>query len=194
MAQKIQTLLIDDIDGSEAEGTVRFGLDRASYEIDLSAAHAAELRGALARFITAGRKVPEAGSRRAGLAGRAAVSSGADSTEVREWARSQQIEVKGPRPGARRNRREVPRGNPGSRALHAYRRLPGPLGEAPGIWSARGERRTLHTQLNPRPYSASHDRPGTVTHCGDISLAARHARAQIPAVRRELPRAGRTLW
>ena len=27
MAQKIQTLLIDDLDGSAAEGTVRFGLD-----------------------------------------------------------------------------------------------------------------------------------------------------------------------
>jgi hypothetical protein len=26
MAQKIQTLLVDDLDGSEAEGTVRFGL------------------------------------------------------------------------------------------------------------------------------------------------------------------------
>jgi hypothetical protein len=26
MAQKIQTLFIDDIDGSEAEGTIRFGL------------------------------------------------------------------------------------------------------------------------------------------------------------------------
>ena len=27
MAQKIQTLFIDDLDGSAAEGTVRFGLD-----------------------------------------------------------------------------------------------------------------------------------------------------------------------
>ena len=27
MAQKIQTLFIDDIDGGEADGTVRFGLD-----------------------------------------------------------------------------------------------------------------------------------------------------------------------
>jgi hypothetical protein len=27
MAQKIQTIFVDDIDGSEAEGTVRFGLD-----------------------------------------------------------------------------------------------------------------------------------------------------------------------
>jgi nucleoid-associated protein Lsr2 len=31
VAQKIQTLFIDDLDGSAAEGTVRFGLDgRAS--------------------------------------------------------------------------------------------------------------------------------------------------------------------
>jgi hypothetical protein len=29
MAQKIQTLFIDDLDGSDAEGTVRFGLDGA---------------------------------------------------------------------------------------------------------------------------------------------------------------------
>ncbi len=27
VAQKVQTLFIDDLDGSEAEGTVRFGLD-----------------------------------------------------------------------------------------------------------------------------------------------------------------------
>jgi hypothetical protein len=39
MAQRIQTLLIDDLDGGEAAGTVRFGLDGAEYEIDLSAAH-----------------------------------------------------------------------------------------------------------------------------------------------------------
>jgi hypothetical protein len=27
MAQKVQTLFIDDLDGSEADGTVRFALD-----------------------------------------------------------------------------------------------------------------------------------------------------------------------
>jgi len=47
MAQKIQTLFVDDLDGSEAEGTVRFGLDGAHYEIDLSAVHAEELRSML---------------------------------------------------------------------------------------------------------------------------------------------------
>ena len=40
VAQKIQTLFIDDIDGSEAEGTVRFALDGAEYEIDLNAKNA----------------------------------------------------------------------------------------------------------------------------------------------------------
>ena len=47
MAQKIQTLFIDDLDGSTAEGTVRFGLDGTEYEIDLNAGHARELRDVL---------------------------------------------------------------------------------------------------------------------------------------------------
>ena len=52
MAQKIQTLFIDDIDGGEAEGTVRFALDGAEYEIDLSAQHSEELRSALGRYVS----------------------------------------------------------------------------------------------------------------------------------------------
>ena len=57
MAQKIQTLYIDDLDGGKAEGTVRFGLDGVTYEIDLSAAHAKALRKAVEKYIQAGRKV-----------------------------------------------------------------------------------------------------------------------------------------
>ena len=53
MAQRIQTLLIDDFDAGEAEGTVRFGLDGAEYEVDLSAEHAGALRGALAPYVSA---------------------------------------------------------------------------------------------------------------------------------------------
>jgi len=56
VAQKIQTLLIDDLDGSEAEGTVRFGLDGSEYEIDLNAGHARALRDALARYVRAARR------------------------------------------------------------------------------------------------------------------------------------------
>jgi len=65
MAQKIQTLFVDDLDGSDAEGTVRFGLDGTHYEIDLSTAHAEELRSVLAPYARAGRKVTGA-ARRAG--------------------------------------------------------------------------------------------------------------------------------
>ena len=36
VTQKVQTLFIDDIDGSAAEGTVRFALDGTDYEIDLT--------------------------------------------------------------------------------------------------------------------------------------------------------------
>jgi hypothetical protein len=57
VAQKIQTLFIDDLDGSAAEGTVRFGLDGADCEIDLNAGHARELRDALARYVGAARRV-----------------------------------------------------------------------------------------------------------------------------------------
>jgi Lsr2 len=52
MMQKIQTLLIDDLDGGDAEGTVRFGLDGADYEIDLSAGHAEALRKALEPYVS----------------------------------------------------------------------------------------------------------------------------------------------
>lgn len=93
MAQKVQTLLIDDLDGGQAESTVRFGLDGAEYEIDLSAEHAQALRNALAPYVSAGRRAP--GARRTGRSGRRAASADApDPTAVREWAKSQGIEVK----------------------------------------------------------------------------------------------------
>jgi hypothetical protein len=57
MAQRVQTLFIDDLDGSAAEGTVRFGLDGTEYEIDLNAEHAQQLRDALAAYVRAGRRV-----------------------------------------------------------------------------------------------------------------------------------------
>ena len=51
---EVQTLFIDDLDGSEAEGTVRFGLDGAEYEIGLNAGHARALRDMLARYVGRG--------------------------------------------------------------------------------------------------------------------------------------------
>jgi hypothetical protein len=95
MAQKVQTLFIDDIDGGEAEGTVRFGLDGTDYEIDLSAAHSKELRKAAAKYIAAGRKVGGGPVRRRGSAvGRKNSGTGPTPSEVREWAKAQGIEVR----------------------------------------------------------------------------------------------------
>ena len=95
MAQRVQTLLIDDLDGGEAEGTVRFGLDGAEYEIDLSAEHAEALRRALAPYVSAARRAPGAAARRPTRGGRRAAGAGAaDPVAVREWAKSQGIEVK----------------------------------------------------------------------------------------------------
>ena len=93
MAQKIQTLFIDDLDGSEAEGTVRFGLDGAQYEIDLNAEHAQALRDALARYVKAARRAG-GGARRPARGERKARADGVDTIAVREWAKAQGIEVK----------------------------------------------------------------------------------------------------
>ena len=93
VAQKIQTLFIDDIDGSEAEGTVRFALDGADYEIDLNAKHAEALRKALSRYVEAARR-SSGTARRPARTGRRAGASGLNTTEVREWAKAQGIEVK----------------------------------------------------------------------------------------------------
>jgi hypothetical protein len=96
VAQKIQTLFIDDIDGSEAEGTVRFALDGTEYEIDLNAKHAEELRKALSPYVEAARRGGGAAgaARRPARAGRRPASSGLNTTEVREWAKAQGIDVK----------------------------------------------------------------------------------------------------
>jgi len=93
MAQKIQTLFIDDLDGGEAEGTVSFGLDGAHYEIDLSAVHAEELRSMLAPYAKAGRKVTGAARRPARNQGKAA-ANGFSTNEIRDWAKANGLEIK----------------------------------------------------------------------------------------------------
>lgn len=83
MAQKVKVLLIDDLDGSDADETIAFAVDGVSYEIDLNAAHAAELREAFARWIGHARR---SGGRRRASAPRRAGGSG-DTSVIREWAR-----------------------------------------------------------------------------------------------------------
>jgi hypothetical protein len=92
VATKIETLFIDDLDGSPAEGTIRFALDGTSYEIDLSGEHAQALREALTHFIDGARRAP--GTRSAARPRRKPGPGDPDSTEIRDWARSQGIDVK----------------------------------------------------------------------------------------------------
>ena len=54
--------LTDDLDGSNADGTVWFGLDGTEYEIDLNAEYVQALRDALARQMKAARR-PGRGAR-----------------------------------------------------------------------------------------------------------------------------------
>jgi hypothetical protein len=89
MAQRTQILYTDDLDGGEANGTVRFGYDGVDYEIDLSKKNSDKLAKALAPFIEAGRRVP------ARRAGRQVRRSPKNLTDVRDWAREQGIEVRG---------------------------------------------------------------------------------------------------
>ncbi len=88
MAQRTQVLYVDDIDGSAAEGTVKFGLGGTEYEIDLNKKHTQQLTKALEPYIAAARKAP--GSRRTARGSRA---SRRDQSDVRAWARAQGIAV-----------------------------------------------------------------------------------------------------
>lgn len=74
-APQIQTLFIDDLDGTEAEGTVRFGLDGTEHEIDLNAEHAQALRDTLARYMHAVRRAA-GGAQRPARGGRRARAGG----------------------------------------------------------------------------------------------------------------------
>jgi Lsr2 len=94
VAQKVQILFLDDIDGSQAEGTVRFALDGTGYEIDLSTEHAAAQRDCLAGYIKAARRGPRTQVTSRGRQPASRTRNRGESTQVREWAKSQGIEVK----------------------------------------------------------------------------------------------------
>jgi hypothetical protein len=58
VASKTVVELFDDLDGGRADETVRFSLDGADYEIDLSTAHAVALRDVFTEFIEHAHRAP----------------------------------------------------------------------------------------------------------------------------------------
>jgi Lsr2 len=90
MAQKVTVELTDDLDGSQADWTVRFAVDGTAYEIDLSKRNAAAMRRTFDRYVEHARKASQ-GARR-GRPGRSSRDRG-HSAAVREWAKEQGITV-----------------------------------------------------------------------------------------------------
>ena len=88
MAQQIQVVLIDDLDGGPAEETVAFSVDGNFYEIDLSTPNASRLRNAMAPFVAHARKATRGPGRKTRAGSRSNKSA-----EIRAWARSQGISV-----------------------------------------------------------------------------------------------------
>ncbi len=91
MAQRITYQLVDDLDGSvlaEGEGTtVSFSLNGTAYEIDLTNAHAEELRTLLAPYVAAGRRTGSGAGARSTTAPRTRASGkNADTPKIRAWA------------------------------------------------------------------------------------------------------------
>ena len=85
MAQKVQVLLVDDLDGGPADETVTFGLDGVSYEIDLTSANAAALRDAFGPWVGHAREVGGRSQRATSPRSR---SSRGDAQAIRDWAKA----------------------------------------------------------------------------------------------------------
>jgi len=96
MAQRIQVLLVCDLHDDDTAGTetITFGLDGASYEIDVCEQHAVELRDRLAGYVGAGRRTGGRGELSPGRSRRRRSRSGSgEAARIREWARSQGLAV-----------------------------------------------------------------------------------------------------
>jgi hypothetical protein len=92
MVQRVITERFDDLDGSEAVKTVRFGYAGREYEIDLNEEHASQLDEVLATYVERARRVDRAQPRRA----RRAEDERRDPEElraIRQWAREQGLKV-----------------------------------------------------------------------------------------------------
>lgn len=83
-----QIILIDDLDGTEADATVSFSFRGVNYEIDLSDEHIAQFEKDLEGWIAKARRV----------SGRAARGSGrpvrqGETSKIRAWAKKHDLKV-----------------------------------------------------------------------------------------------------
>src|SRR3954469_1157751 len=101
MAQRTVVQLVDDIDGTEITDnqgeTVTFGIDGATYEIDLTHRNAKQLRDAVRVYIANARRIGRGRGRPAGSANLPTQRRGGPSSTkrdpeqtkaIKEWARA----------------------------------------------------------------------------------------------------------
>jgi hypothetical protein len=94
VAQKVQVLLVDDLDGGDADESVTFALDGVTYEIDLTTANADKLRGLLTPYLESGRRTGgRAGRGRGAVKVPRGASAGQDTAKIRAWAKEEGYDV-----------------------------------------------------------------------------------------------------
>jgi hypothetical protein len=125
MAQQRIVRFVDDLDGSEAAGTVDFGLDGRRYEIDLSEDNAGKLRDVLAPYVGAARKSGGGSAGRRGSRGgsgqRKTVAEAQRTVPEKTTARSAREETAAIRQWAREHGHQVSdRGRISKSVLEAY--------------------------------------------------------------------------
>ena len=80
MAQKVQTVLVDDLTGEPAAETVQFGVDGRHYELDLTKDNAKQLRAELKAYVRSARPV-------------APPTPGQEAARIRAWAKENGYDV-----------------------------------------------------------------------------------------------------
>jgi hypothetical protein len=95
VARKVQVHLLDDIDGAQADETLKFALDGTNYEIDLSTKHADKLRRSLEKYVQSARRVGRGHMATAtrGRPGAPARSDRVQNQAIRDWAKRKGIEL-----------------------------------------------------------------------------------------------------
>jgi hypothetical protein len=96
VAKRTIHVLVDDLEGGDADETVKFAIDGIQYEIDLSKKNANKMRDALAPYVSAGTKVARGGVLAGGRSASRIRGGGADRDQnraIREWAQSKGIKV-----------------------------------------------------------------------------------------------------
>ena len=93
MVQRMITERFDDLDGSQAVETVRFGYAGREYEIDLNEEHASQLDETLATYVEHARRADGVKPQRRVRRSEGERRGPQELREIRQWAREQGLRV-----------------------------------------------------------------------------------------------------